>query len=343
MARETIYSTLREKLESDMKSASINFWLKVFAAILLVYILELTNVAEFFAPHAKFIEELLRDIRIALQVSFVIFLLERRIRKIHLEQIQANVLQAALSIALPKALANELIMIIKEPIYRHDLRYHVTILPFRPKTREEPYTKTLGDPEEYLVLQREISYSLKNMTAHSQEYEVKSISDNKYGIPVEKDDVCIKINKKKVRLMSNCSSEKESAWTALVRWLLQVGGPPRLPSRNLQVQEKKIESCHKIKIPPRGTREVYIKSQEILRVGERNSIFTFLWPSVNLYLILSNAFPDRIESMKAELNHRPKAELIPELENTYIFKGGLLPGQSFEVSWEPRPGPDENL
>jgi hypothetical protein len=97
--------TLLEKLERDMKTAKRSFWLMMLVLILISYIGE-------YKAQWPYVKELLRDVRIALQISFVIFLLEQKVRKIHLEQIQGNVLYAALKIPVPEDLANELIMVL---------------------------------------------------------------------------------------------------------------------------------------------------------------------------------------------------------------------------------------
>src|SRR5258707_15510766 len=110
-----------ERLEGDVRRERWYFWVAILVAILL---LELADLLGWFPTkdRATYLE-IARDIRIALLISFVIFVLEGRIRRMHLEQIQGNVLASVLKIAMPEELTNELLMIIKEKVFRANLRY----------------------------------------------------------------------------------------------------------------------------------------------------------------------------------------------------------------------------
>jgi hypothetical protein len=306
--------TLLEKLEREMKAARTFFWVMMLVLILAVYFLEY----EFQWP--LYFKELLRDIRIALQISFVIFLLEQKVRRIHLEQIQGNVLYAALKIPVPEQLANELIMVLKAPVYRKNLHYHIRLFPCE--------SAAIEDSENYLIVAREVSYTLCNDTPVKQRYYLSSYSDNNYPVPVDERAFGLKIDGREIRLQRLRTG---TLFKQLDR--LRVKGGLISP---LSLDDG-VEFSYELTIPPAGRRKIRIRSQEVVRLDERNLVLTFRWPTINLSVETSNNHP-KVADIAVDLNHRDGAELEPTSKTSYSFPGGLLPGQSFEVSWKIKPG-----
>jgi hypothetical protein len=304
-----VQGTLLEKLEREMKTARVFFWALMLVLILVVYFLEY----EFQWP--LYAKEFLRDIRIALQISFVIFLLEQRVRRIHLEQIQGNVLYAALKIPVPEELANELIMVLKALVYRKNLHYHIQLFPYE--------SAAIHDSENYLIVAREVSYILCNDTPVKQRYCLSSYSDNSYRVPVDASAFGLTVDGREIRLQR---SRTGTLFKQFDRLRVKSG------LISLLSMDDGVEFSYELTMPPAGRRKIYIRSQEVVRLDERKLVLTFLWPTINLLVETCNHHP-KVEAIAVDLNHRDGAKLEPTGKTSYSFPGGLLPGQSFEVSW----------
>lgn len=319
-----------ETLEREMRQARWYFWVLILVAILM---LELADLLGWFPKSDReTYREIARDIRIALLVSFVIFVVEGRMRRLHLEQIQGNVLASVLKIAMPEELTNELLMIIKEKVFRANLRYTIT---FRRCDLALKDCQAQPPSDDYFILQREITFTLKNVTATAQPVKISSRSDWKYPFAARAADFRIDVDNHPVLLGGANQPPFARALVRRIEKLFRRGS-----TGTIEIKPESVELRHEVGVPGGGTREVYLKACEVLRLDERNYTMVFLSPSVNLEVVFINQHK-RISSssITADLNHRDGAKLIPQHTSTYTFPGGILPGQSIEVSWTPIPEP----
>lgn len=298
MQKDAAEKLVHELKEKEKKTAH-GFLVTLIAIILALYLLlsfipGLEHLFPDLKPFWQHAEEILHDILIAAQVSLVVFFLEHRMREGRLQQITTSVWLATLESLVPEELANEMIMIIKEPVYREGLYYDITFI--------EP-----NHPGEFLILRREITYNLKNSTDLEQPYEIKTATDMKFpDVPVSPSIVEI-----------NGVREENTA-----------------TNKNFLRANNETRFAKEITIPARGKVRVFLQTDEVIRLSELNNRYNILHPSVGLRLKLHNSYNKKIENPTAILIHRSGIAFHGSYETGYSFNGGLLPGQGFEVTWE---------
>ena len=330
-----------ESLEKEERSIRL-LW------ILMLLILILTKYATQYAFGEKIgaiyrnqeFGQLANEIVIACEISIIIFVVEEKIRRMHLRKVELNVLQATLSMSVPDELADELAMIIKEPVYRENLRYHLTFLPPMPGHREAA---------SLFILRMEARYTVRNITDIRQSYKIGGTFDDRHDmllpdhqtISIE-DAIVVKINGRRVKfLRTDVGDRRSPSSVGIYGQLLSVVQRRLLPLTrrrvtNLYIDRKKKSFwfSKKIGVPGSGTVDVYIKTDEVLPLAQRRNVYVQLRPSVNLYLSISNAYREKIREIGLpDLNHR-SGVFTADHEASYRFEGGILPGQSFDVNWE---------
>lgn len=320
-----------EQLEKKTRREGRRFWQLILLSFLILVLLKIVFAGIGSSQTSGQIlgelgKDAIQEVSIALIISWVIFGFERRVRKLHLEQIQGNVLASVLGVAMPDELATELLEIIKEKVFREQLHYTITLLPC-----ELPVAAQGVDPRDYMLLRREITYTLRNITAEAQPATVSSTGDWKYPFVAQRVDFGIKVEDRQVLLIGRDASPRNLVLRLkdLVR---------HRSSGVLDIQPEKVEMRHQVQVPGGGLRKIDIEACEVVRLDERTLSMVFLSPGVGLSVTLVNLH-DRIASLGVVLNHRKGAALIPRHGNpsrrsaNYHYPGAILPGQSFELSW----------
>lgn len=237
------------------------------------------------------------EVRIASIASFLIFLVEDRMKESRLEQIQINVWHALLQTLVPPKIVDELTMIIKEPVYRKDLTYRLKFYPF-PNNSGERLCR----------IRREVSYELVNNTDIDQPYAIQSWTQKHNKMP---GNIELWVKNAKIDLPRVNSEEDEGAFET---------------NESVKIRKNVI-------VPLRRTLRIQVEADEFVRLEQLNNSHIILGPTTNLYVTLENENYEEIETLSAELFHRKGRKFIPEHGKNYYFEGGILPGQSFQVHW----------
>ncbi len=282
-------------------------------------------------PLHNWLETIIHDLTIALIVSLTVFIVEARLRNLHLEQVQANVWQSTLKSMLPEELAEEITMLIKEPVFRENIRYGLTICPY--KTKEGLIDENL------VVIRRELRYTARNITDTKRDYSIKSIVEDRHSLLFSDDDPpqpvgelpILEIDDRKVQLVPWLRRPR-SGFQNLVKDLKDRFLERRTERLIVDKEDRVISFSRNISIPPRGSAKIYYIGEEVLRLTERKNTYVLLRPGVNLFVNVANSFPEKVKHIDISLNHRRDFETDHVLSRR--FEGGILPGQSFEVEWK---------
>jgi len=273
---------------------------------------------------------------VAFVISILLFIVEGRIRKAHLQDVELGVLQATLGMAVPEELANELSKLIKHNFYMRNVRYYLTFL-------------ALEGDRELFTLRMEMLFKLHNISDVRQTHTLRLIADDKYGrlipsaSPVDFRKVMqVRVNHEEVHLESTPVGSSMEAGAELggvqrlLAWLrVALRRGRSAPHLFIDREQGTLGFSKEIVVPGRGAAEIYFRLDEVLRLTDRKTVYVLLQPAVNLRLAIANRHP-RIGKVSADMNHRPGVDFTSEHETNYRLERGILPGQSFDVSWELR-------
>jgi hypothetical protein len=254
-------------------------------------------------------DQLLTEIRIASIVALIVFVIEGALRRLHLERIEYGVWESTLKSQIPEELAAEMITIIKEPIYRRNMRYLIDI-------------ERVNERSEMCRLRFQMAYEVVNGTDVPKIHVIKARSDA--GADAEHPKLYLDGDPvpKKLPVVDRRSDREEDITPAIFE------------KDGVVITRRFISLTKTITVPSKASRMVNVIGSEEVPINNQQNIYINLWPTVDLYLVISNQFPDMVKNPSPRLYHRRGKRLEPDQQGTYVFKGGLLPGQGFKVQWE---------
>jgi hypothetical protein len=105
---------------------------------------------------------------------------------------------------------------------------------------------------------------------------------------------------------------------------------------NIKIEEDghRIALEHTLHLPSGGSKAVYIESEEVMSLEDSNT-YTQMIPLEGLTVRVDNQYPERVQVVNVGLHHPNWAEFKPDEDGVYTFKGGVLAGQGFGVTWKP--------
>jgi hypothetical protein len=283
---------LQQRKTADRTERLIFF---LIAGSVILAVLLLSKILDW--KEASF-ESLAHDILIASVVSVIIFLVESRLHDSRIDQIEFSVLQSILRSLVTEKIADEMMMAVREPLYRKNLYFKITLLPD-------------ADPEQ-VKIQRQLSYELHNNTDIDQPHTLSLRADKAVGVP-KPSNIEIEIDGKKQVL--------PQAWKRGAEGVFDDGSAVRVV-KNLVV-------------PRAAFVAITTNAEEHLLLNERSNTYVILWPSEGLTVELTNGYQARVKRLlDPELNHRKGVALTQRTPSRYEYLGGILPGQSFQIRWE---------
>lgn len=254
---------------------------------------------------------------IAFVVSIIIivtveFYAARRTKREILEyrkSVAKEVWQAILGRLIPPSITRELDGILKADVVKEDCRYVLTLKP--------PYK---GMSEDLLVIQREILYTLKNITSEAIAYPITSFIANAHDdIPVED------VNGTKFMVPRHIAIRINDE--------VPEGGIDNVVGKDEKGRPRNLE--HVVMLSDQGRVQVYLCNEEPMEVRGTN-VYTTLTLVDALTVIVKNDYSQKVMVNPLRLHHPNWKDFKPGADGVYKYVGGLLPGQSFGVSWEPK-------
>jgi hypothetical protein len=207
---------------------------------------------------------------------------------------------------VPDDICREIDTILKGDVVKEDNDYTITIA--------VPYE---GLAAGTLVVRREVSYLARNLTGtEGAIYPMRSsISSSLPDRPVRKDGQDISLPRH-----IRCAIDG-----------LEIPAAQYLDPKDQRVLRYDVE------LPKDGGRRIYLVWDEICKDADTN-FYTTTLSSKDLTVRVINMAADRIRLRRNEVRllHPRAGDFVMTQEDLWEFKGGILPGQSFAVSWEPR-------
>jgi hypothetical protein len=221
------------------------------------------------------------------------------------DSVAKEVWQAIFGRLVPEEITKELDSILKTTTVKENCRYVLTIKPRYP-----------GMPEGFLVIRREVTYTLRNITPGEISRPLKISIHNQYGDMAAKDD-----GGKPIMLPRHVD--------------IKIDG--KAPAGGLEACLKDDEFGRKrnlnCDIPLRvgEAKEIYLCNEEQARLSDQN-LYVQLGLLTSLQLFVKN-FHDGIVVHPAQLHHPNGRQFKAGDDGMYQHSGGILPGQSFIVRW----------
>jgi hypothetical protein len=258
-----------------------------------------------------------REICVHLAIAFVVAVIiivtvesssasrTRREVRDYRDAVAREVWQAIFGRLVPQEIAKELDTIMKATVVKDDCRYVLTLKP--------AYT---GMKEGFLVIRREVTYTLRNITNHRMTHPINVSIHNEY------EDM-------------NAQDEDGTAIT-LPRHLdlkIDKATPPGGIAAFLKDDEfgRKRKLDYDINLGPGEAKELYLCNEEQARVTDQN-LYVQLGFVISLQLFIQNHHPGIVVD-QAQLHHPNWKSFTPGADGTYRHIGAILPGQSFVVRW----------
>lgn len=200
---------------------------------------------------------------------------------------------------IPDAISQEIDRVLKMDVCKHQVRYVITLT-------KTPYTDI---PPGYIVVRREILYKLKNLTGQRRDHVVRSV-------------LVSHVDDRKVH-------DHQGREFTLPRQVALRVNRTDVPVGN----DREIETIVQLSggTDPQG--EVYIAGEELLAETDRNSYITLTLVE-GLEVTVRNELPHQIAVKKVQFSHSSPHSLELGTDGVYRFPGGMVPGQSFLVTWE---------
>lgn len=256
-----------------------------------------------------------RHVALALFVAGILILFieihshqeRRKEARTYISSVAANVWRAVSGRLVPDEICKEIDGILKADILKEDCQYTITI-----------GVQYEGLSEIYVVVRRELSYFARNLTGvPSTNYTV--VSSIKNDLP----DLDVTFEGKAIKLPMHLKCEIE--------------GQEIVPSKYL-VPDNRRELRYNFSLPRDGTRRVYLVWDEVCRLSDANFYITFT-PIKDLTVRVI-CLGGRVRLKEIRLLHPRTADFVALQEDLWTFKGGILPGQGFSISWGPQDDPN---
>lgn len=222
--------------------------------------------------------------------------------------------QAIFGRLVPSGITKELEGILKSSVVRENCRFTLTLMP--------PYR---GMDDESIVLRREVTFNLKNLTNQTITHPLRIYIHSDFD-----DTSAIDHNGNKVIVPGH-------------RVLTFDGNIPGSGIKNFLKPDEKgrlrnLEAT--INLEQGMGVEVYQCMEEQARLRDKN-IYVQLTPTDRLTVVVRNEYKQRIEVSRVSLHHPNFSSFKASPDDVYHYSGGVLPGQSFALSWQPREGNEE--
>jgi len=226
----------------------------------------------------------------------------------HEKNLAISVWKAIFERFIPEGVVRELEGIVKTEAIKEDCRYVLTFL--------RPY---LNMAEDRIVLRREARFKVRNIKNKTIDYPLRaSITDEQEDCLVQdRDGKEVIVPRHLSAVVNNVVLPLESIVTV----------NERNQKRNLEY----IVSIDRDQAPI----DVYLASEEMVPLQGLNA-YLQLTPIHDLTVEVRNNCEELIEILGVQFNHPNVAGVKKSPEWVYEYKGGILPGQGFQVSWKAR-------
>ncbi|MBZ0114048.1 MAG: hypothetical protein K8J08_16410 [Thermoanaerobaculia bacterium] len=240
------------------------------------------------------------------------------------DSVASEVWKATCERAVPKEIVKLLDGILKYDIVKEDCQYVFTFLSYPRKAEVSAVSLLSGEAssgqEEVLVLRRELTYHVRNLTDREVDYSASSTILSEFpDIEALDDGAAVVIPRHLAMKIDEKPIDLDSAEHPL---LSEYGG---YPHRKL---------AKPIRIAPEGRASVYICSEEEIRHRGKSS-YIQINPMINVTIMIKNHLNDRIKILPASLNHPNWKDFLEGATGVFTYRGGMLPGQGIRLSWIP--------
>jgi hypothetical protein len=209
---------------------------------------------------------------------------------------------------IPSGIVDEIQGILKAEAIKDDVHYTLTFLTYP------------GLPDDIVVLQRKMTYTIRNMTGRHVIHTVRSLIHN-----TDPEAHC---------------TDKTGAAIKLPRHVeLQVNGKLiPLGEHEKTLRRNKYSQLHDlvydIELGRRNDHaDVFVWSEEPIRLSGSNPYVQTV-PVTGLTVRVENRIEDRVKVQDVKLAHPNWQEFKPDADGVYRYTGALLPGQAFSIHWE---------
>ncbi len=219
------------------------------------------------------------------------------------KDIAENVWKAVSGRLVPDEICKEIDTILKYIMYKDDCHYTITI--------GVPYD---GIDDDEVVVRRELTYTAINLTGiEGVPYPMRSHIRNPMN------DKPVTMADAPVTLPAHIKCEIDEYSIPI--------------DQHLNNEDRRLLECE-VSLPKEGGKLINSIFDEILKISETN-VYTTATPIKDLTVRVINNVPQRIRLKEVRLHHPREADFKEVQENLWRFKGGVLPGQGFSVSWGP--------
>jgi len=209
--------------------------------------------------------------------------------------------QAVLERIVPEAVFLEIRNILNSEVIRSDCEYKITF--------KKPYP---GMPAGYFVIQRALSFKVRNLLNRSAIFPVRSS-------------------------YSGDEDPTSAAWLGRHYHLdLSVNNQKITieKDKNLFLREGVTVLDEPVRLAPQGEAEIFLRSEEPCRIEAGRNSYIQGTPLIGIEVDVRNEYPEEIGASEVQMNHPAASEMICDQFGRYILKRAFLPGQGFQVLWK---------
>jgi hypothetical protein len=261
----------------------------------------------------KFWQEFFLHLAVAFVVAFTvissveIYSSVRRRREVreHERKLAISVWKAIFERFIPESIVNELEGIVKAEVIKEECKYTLTFC--------RPYPDLVN---EHIILKREVSYRLRNIRNRLVEAKVRSVISSE-----QPDRTVTDRSGNHVVVPRHVRIDVDGVTLPLDQF---VSTDDRGQARVLECPVKVGRNQAPI--------EVYLCNEEVVPMCGINW-YLQLTPIHHLTVEVRNNCEDLVEILDVQYNHPNWAEVKRKPGWVYEYQGGILPGQSFQVSW----------
>lgn len=267
-----------------------------------------------------FYSELLIHLSIAFVVAIIIILsveiyTSDRIKREIMEYRNAvakEVWSAIFGKFIPGNIVTEIDDIYMSQVIKEKCRYILTLMPL-PTTGNEPRNN------DFLLLRRHVIYKLKNITGKTVEHEIRAYISNPYP-----DIQIVGQNGNTITCPCHVELKIDDENIELIK------DNNLLKNENNQYRNL----IHKIKLPKESApKTISLITDEQFRLRDSTSYIELI--PVDGIEVFVNTKCDGIAFKNVNLYHPNWKDFKPGPDGSYIYDGGILPGQGFEIIWAP--------
>jgi hypothetical protein len=270
------------------------------------------------AQHRSSVREALFHLALAFFISFIVILLvELAASKRRREEMEKyrydvanDVWKTLFARMVPKRLVDEIEGLFRSTVIKEDCRYVLSFL--------DGYS---GLPPGCLVLKRDVKYVLRNITPGPVSKLVRCFTHNEFpnltvtsptGETIDlPQHTALDVNRKEVKLKEFLKPH--------------AGLPNRMFEYPLTLKKKERV-------------EIFMSSLELVKDQDK-SYYAQLVPLDGLEVRIDTTLAPDIEILEVVLHHPKRDEFLPGRNGEYVFDGGVLPGQSFALTWKKKKAP----